>query len=104
MSETTLTEQEIARIRDALKDVYDPEIGISVVDLGLVRKIEDVGGEVQITMILTAPFCPLAGMILEQARAAAQAVTDRPVKVVLGTERWDPSMMAREAHQRLGFG
>ncbi len=104
MAETTLTEQEVARIREALKDVYDPEIGISVVDLGLVRKIEEVDGEIQITMILTAPFCPLAGMILEQARAAAQAVTERPVKVVLGMERWNPSMMEGEARQRLGFG
>ena len=60
MSETQqpLSEQEIARIQEALRDVYDPEIGISVVDLGLVRKIEEVDGEVQITMILTAPFCP----------------------------------------------
>ncbi|RME32437.1 MAG: metal-sulfur cluster assembly factor [Thermoflexia bacterium] len=104
MAETTLTEQEVARIREALKDVYDPEIGISVVDLGLVRKIEEVDGEIQITMILTAPFCPLAGMILEQARAAAQAVTERPVKVVLGMERWNPSMMEGKARQRLGFG
>lgn len=99
-----LSEQEIARIQDALKEVYDPEIGLSVVDLGLVRKIEEVDGEVQITMILTAPFCPLAGLILEQARQAAQAVIERPVKVVMGMERWDPSMMAGDARQRLGFG
>lgn len=101
--ETTLSEQEVASIREALREVYDPEIGISVVDLGLVRKIEDVDGEVQITMILTAPFCPLAGMILEQARQAAQAVTGRPVRVVMGTERWDPSMMAEGLRQRFGF-
>lgn len=106
MNETQqpLSEQEIARIREALRDVYDPEIGLNVVDLGLVRKIEEVDGEVQITMILTAPFCPLAGMIFEQARRAAQAVTERPVKVVMGMERWDPSMMSGEAHQRMGFG
>ncbi len=99
-----LSEQEVARIQEALRDVYDPEIGINVVDLGLVRKIEEVDGEVQITMILTAPFCPLAGMILEEARRAAQAVTERPVKVVRGMERWDPSMMSGDAHHRLGFG
>ncbi|MCS7177808.1 MAG: metal-sulfur cluster assembly factor [Anaerolineae bacterium] len=99
-----LSEQEIARIREALRDVYDPEIGISVVDLGMVRKIEEVDGEVQITMILTVPFCPLARVILEEARRAAQAVTERPVKVVMGTECWDPSMMSNEAHQRLGSG
>ncbi|MCX7854615.1 MAG: metal-sulfur cluster assembly factor [Anaerolineae bacterium] len=103
-SQQPLSEQEITRIQEALREVYDPEIGISVVDLGLVRKIEEVDGEVQITMILTAPFCPLAGMILEEARRAAQAVTERPVKVVMGMERWDPSMMSGEAHRRLGFG
>jgi metal-sulfur cluster biosynthetic enzyme len=43
-------------------------------------------------------------MILEEARRAAQAVTERPVKVVMGMERWDPSMMAGDARQRLGFG
>lgn len=102
-NQTALSEAEVQRIQDALKGVYDPEIGMSVVDLGLVRKIEGVEGEVHITMILTAPFCPLAGMILEEARSAAQAVTDRPVRVTLGMERWDPSMMAQEAQQRLGF-
>lgn len=99
-----LSEQDIARIQEALQGVYDPEIGISVVDLGLVRKIEEVDGEVQITMILTTPFCPLARMILEETRRAAQAVTERPVRVIMGTERWDPSMMAADAHRRLGFG
>ncbi|HIE39659.1 MAG TPA: metal-sulfur cluster assembly factor [Anaerolineales bacterium] len=106
MSDTqpVFLEEDLQRVWDALKEVYDPEIGISVVDLGLVRKIEEVEGELHITMILTAPFCPLAGMIMEQARAAAQAVIDRPVRVTLGTERWDPSMMAAEERQRLGFG
>ncbi|HID90143.1 MAG TPA: metal-sulfur cluster assembly factor [Anaerolineae bacterium] len=98
-----LSEQELQKIRETLKEVYDPEIGISVVDLGLVRKIEGVEGEVHITMILTTPFCPLAGMILEQARAAVQEVTDRPVRVTLGNERWDPSMMAEAERKRLGF-
>lgn len=105
MSETQapLSKEEMERIREALREVYDPEIGINVVDIGLVRKIEAVEGEVHITMILTAPFCPLAGMILEQARVAAQAVTDRPVRVTMGTEQWDPSMMAIEERRRLGF-
>ncbi len=95
MSETKmeLDEQERQRIMGSLAEVYDPEIPISIVDLGLVRRIELIDGEVNITMILTAPFCPLANMIIEQARAAAQAVSERPVRVVLGMERWDPSMM-----------
>jgi metal-sulfur cluster biosynthetic enzyme len=99
--ETPLSEQEIQRIHEALREVYDPEIGISIVDLGLVRKITAEDGEVLITMILTAPFCPLAGMILEQARAAAQAVTERKVRVTLGMEQWNPSMMANGARQQI---
>ena len=91
-----LSEQELERFWNALREVYDPEIPISIVDLGLVRKVEEFEGDVHITMILTAPHCPMADFILEQAREAAQAVTERTVRVTLGSERWDPSMMAQE--------
>ncbi len=88
-------EQVRERIWAALREVYDPEIPIDIVDLGLVRKIEEVDGEIVITMILTVPTCPMAGVILESVRAAAQAVTARPVRVERGTERWDHSMMGQ---------
>jgi metal-sulfur cluster biosynthetic enzyme len=93
----TLSDDKLTHIWDALREVYDPEIPISIVDLGLVRKIKQVDGEVIITMILTAPFCPLANLIMEQAREAAQSASDVPVRVELGTERWNPSMMAQDA-------
>jgi len=51
-------------IREALRPVVDPEIGVSVVDLGMIREIvlaED--GTVEVKMVLTTPFCPLASMI-----------------------------------------
>ncbi len=91
------SESQIQRIMEALREVYDPEIPINVVDLGLVRKIEEVDGEINITMILTVPSCPLAGMILEQARAAAQAVSEQPVRVTQSFEPWNPSMMSQGA-------
>ena len=96
MSETeaTVVEKDLERVREALKAVNDPEIGISIVNMGMVRKVEAVDGGIRVTMILTTPTCPLANMILEGARGAAQAVTGRPVQVVLGTEQWDPSMMS----------
>ena len=77
--------------------MYDPEIGISVIDMGMVRKIREVEDGILITIILTTPTCPLAQTIMEQVRAAAQAVTERPVEVVMGMETWDPSMMSSEA-------
>jgi metal-sulfur cluster biosynthetic enzyme len=98
-----LSEEELARIMDALREVYDPEIPINVVDLGLIRKIEEMEGDVNITVILTAPGCPLASMIVEMARRAVQAVTERVVRVTLSSERWDPSMMADSGRQRLGL-
>ena len=93
----TLSEEKFTHVWDALREVYDPEIPINIVDLGLVRKVEQADDEIIITMILTAPFCPLANLILEQAREAAQAVSDAPVRVKMGTERWNPSMMAQDA-------
>ncbi|MCR4406722.1 MAG: iron-sulfur cluster assembly protein [Anaerolineae bacterium] len=55
-------------IMDALRPVIDPEIGMSVVDLGMIREIAIEGDVVEIKMVLTAPFCPLADMLTEQAR------------------------------------
>jgi metal-sulfur cluster biosynthetic enzyme len=90
------TSADLQRVREALREVLDPEIGISIVDMGMVRKVEEVGGGILITLLLTSPACPLAGMITDQTREAAQAVTDQPVEVVLGEGRWDPSMIASQ--------
>ena len=88
------TEQEIC---EALRPVMDPEIGMSVVDLGMIRQIV-LGdeGEVEVKMVLTAPFCPLAGLITDQVRQAVAAVPGvKEAKVTLLQERWDPSWMKR---------
>jgi len=72
------TEQEI---REALRLVMDPEIGMSVVDLGMIREVVIEGDTVEIKMVLTAPFCPLADFITDQVQK-----TDEP---------WNPSWMKR---------
>ena len=61
-------------VRSALKNVYDPEIGVDVVNLGLIYKIDvyDQGKKVDVDMTLTTPACPAGPQILEQARRAAQ--------------------------------
>ncbi len=84
-------------IKESLREVIDPEVGMNVVDLGLIRKIEFGEDETQITMILTTPFCPLAGWIIDQVRQKAESVLNQPVKVTLGDELWDPSMMEVDA-------
>ena len=54
------------QLREALKEVYDPEIPINVVDLGLIYKLEEHNGVVEIDMTLTSPHCPIGGQIAEQ--------------------------------------
>jgi len=84
-------------ILEALQPVIDPEIGMSVVDLGMIRQIV-LGdeGRVEVRMVLTVPFCPLASMITEQVRQAAAAVPGvKEAKVTLLDEPWDPSWMKR---------
>lgn len=83
-------------IMDALRPVIDPEIGMSVVDLGMIREIEIEGDAVEIKMVLTAPFCPLADMLTSQVRQAAAAVPGvKEVKVTLLDEPWNPAWMQR---------
>ena len=102
MRQSAATELELERSRvlteqtilEALRPVMDPEIGMSVVDLGMIREIAITGDTVEIKMVLTAPFCPLAGLITEQVRQAAAHVPGvKEAKVTLLDEPWDPSWM-----------
>ena len=77
-------------VLDALRSVVDPEIGMDVVELGLIRQIVLGEDESEIRMILTTPFCPYAGSMIAQVREAAEVALDHPVKVTLLAERWDP--------------
>ncbi len=77
-------------ILDALRAVVDPEIGMNVVELALIKQIILGPNETEIKMILTTPFCPYAGSMIAQVTEQAESVVDHPVKVTLLAERWDP--------------
>jgi metal-sulfur cluster biosynthetic enzyme len=77
-------------ILDALRAVVDPEIGMNVVELALIKQIILGTDETEVKMILTTPFCPYAGSMIQQVREQAESVVDHPVKVTLLAERWDP--------------
>jgi metal-sulfur cluster biosynthetic enzyme len=96
-------------IMDALKAVYDPELGISIVDLGLVYGVNTIDDEqkVIVDMTLTTPACPLGPMIQTQAHAVLTttfpAIKDVNMNLVW-TPRWDPRTMAsEEAKVELGI-
>ncbi len=84
-------------ILEALRTVIDPEIGLNVVELGLIREMELDDTGTKITMILTTPFCPYGPAMIEQVRSTAGQVSSENVIVELGTELWDPSMMEEGA-------
>ena len=77
-------------ILDALRSVVDPEIGMNVVELALIKQIILGPDTTEVKMILTTPFCPYAGSMIAQVKEQAESVVDHDVKVTLLAERWDP--------------
>jgi metal-sulfur cluster biosynthetic enzyme len=77
-------------ILDALRAVVDPEIGMNVVELALIKQILLGPDSTEIKMILTTPFCPYAGSMIAQVKEQAESVVEHDVKVTLLAERWDP--------------
>ena len=77
-------------ILDALRAVVDPEIGLNVVELALIKQIIVGADSTEVKMILTTPFCPYAGSMIAQVQEQVESVVDHPVKVTLLAERWDP--------------
>jgi FeS assembly SUF system protein len=95
-----------ARVLDALRTVYDPEIPVNLVELGLIYDlVVSQGGSVYVEMTLTAPSCPVAGELpgqVESAVRGVEGVTDARVKLVW-TPPWTPERMTEEAKLELGM-
>jgi metal-sulfur cluster biosynthetic enzyme len=77
-------------ILDALRAVVDPEIGMNVVELALIKQIVLGPESTEVKMILTTPFCPYAGAMIQQVKEQVESVVQNEVKVTLLAERWDP--------------
>lgn len=93
-------------ILEALKSVYDPEIGLDIVNLGLIYDLNiDDEGNVDIKMTLTTPGCPLTATIEEAVRAVLESIDGvKNVNVqIVWDPPWNPSMMSEEAKQILGI-
>ena len=82
-----------SRVREALREVVDPEIRIDVVALGLIRNVLVRDDAVEIQMILTTPFCPYGGILVQQVKDVARTVTPGEVTVTMLDEVWSSDMM-----------
>lgn len=90
----------------ALTEVMDPELGISLVDLGLIYDVKVEDDRVDVKMTLTAPGCPLHSIIRQNAQdriSRIEGVKEANVQVVWDPP-WKPEMMSEEARKHLGFG
>ena len=83
----------VAQARASLSEVVDPEIGMNIIQLGLVRDIEVENGMARLKMILTTPFCPYGPAMIEMTKAKATEGLNMPVTVEMGMDVWDFSMM-----------
>jgi FeS assembly SUF system protein len=100
------TPQLKARLIEALRTVYDPEIPVNIYDLGLIYRLEvDERGAVEVDMTLTAPACPVAGTLPHEVGRVVDAVpgvTDATVRLVWEPP-WTQERMSEEALMQLGM-
>jgi metal-sulfur cluster biosynthetic enzyme len=104
--ETTTRERTESLIYAALRNVYDPELGVNVIDLGLVYDMHvDEHGHVTIDMTLTTPGCPMHESLVEGVGAALQeipGITSGEIRL-LWDPPWEPSRMTDEGRRLLGL-
>ena len=105
MSENNLLKIE-TEIVNTLKNTFDPEIPVNIYDLGLIYKIDvDDYNQVEITMTLTAPNCPMADDLLIEIKQKVEAIEGvKAVAINLTFDPpWDKNMMSEEALLELGL-
>ncbi len=91
------------KLRTALQEVKDPELGVSVIELGLIRNVTITPDQAIIKMILTTPYCPYGPAMMEITRSKAEEALGRTTNVELSLEPWDFSMMDENVSPELGF-
>lgn len=84
-------------LRKALRAVTDPELGMDIIQLGLVRNVTIEPDHTLIKMVLTTPFCPYGPTMMESTRTKAEQTLKRDTHIEMVIEPWDFSMMEDEA-------
>jgi metal-sulfur cluster biosynthetic enzyme len=90
-------------LKDSLRQIVDPEIGLNIIELGLVRDVILNEDSAQLTMILTTPFCPYGPAILETTRLKAEEALQKPTVIEMGTDMWDLSYIEEGAGAEWGL-
>lgn len=95
------------RVIAALKTVLDPDVGVNIVDLGLVQNLDIGDDHVVVDLIMTSPACPQGDYLVDQSIIALTSVLSPSVAVdvdIVDYPEWEPSRMSDAAKQQLGWG
>ncbi|MDP6100544.1 MAG: metal-sulfur cluster assembly factor [Dehalococcoidia bacterium] len=94
------------QVLESLKNCYDPEIPLSIVDLGLVYEVRVDGASVYVKMTLSSPGCPLHGTISQSVKQEVEKLdeVERAEVEVVWQPPWTPDRMSPEARRKLGWG
>ena len=92
-------------VMEQLKEVIDPDVGINIVDMGLIYGVDITDDAVEIQMTLTSPACPAAPQLVNGSQSVVQQLDGvEAVNVhVVWEPRWTPEMMSEEAKDELGI-
>jgi len=85
------------KLRQGFREISDPEIGLNIIQLGLIRNVKLEPDNATIQMLLTTPFCPYGPALLESARQKAEEILERPSFIDFSMDMWDFSMMEEGA-------
>jgi len=94
------------QVREALRSVDDPEVGINIVDLGLVYRVDITPERVRVELTMTTPACPMGDLITDHVRRAVGAMSPDGVGVdveLVWDPIWTPDRMSETAKQTLGW-
>ena len=95
-----------AILRNALTQVIDPEVGMNIVDLGLVYDIRIAAERIEVDITMTTPACPMSSMIADQVREVISAGVAAGTEVIVNLvwdPPWDASMMSDHAREHFGW-
>lgn len=93
-------------VRDALREVIDPEVGLNIVDMGLVYRIEVTPAALEVEMTMTSPSCPMGDLIMDDATEALQKLLPPGLRLdlrLVWLPLWEPSMMSPRAKKHFDW-
>lgn len=103
---TPLPAPDEASIRDTLRQVIDPEVGMNIVDLGLIYRIECAPEQIRIAMTMTTPACPMSDMIIDNIKMVLSMALPENIQVnvdLVWEPPWHREMMSAEARKHFGW-